>query len=228
LSENLIALLPMKAHSSRVPGKNFRKMHGKPLFRWMLDRLLELDIVDRVLINTDAQTELDEAGLPESDRLEIKARPQHLLGDEVSMNRIIEDDIASHPASHYLMTHTTNPALSAETLLAAFHDYRDGLERGYDSLFSVTRHQTRFYDRDARPVNHDPTNLIPTQDLEPWFEENSCYYYFSPESFAVTGARIGAHPLMHETPPGEDVDIDEWRDWYLAEAILAMKERGQI
>jgi len=190
--------------------------------------LLDLEFVDLVLINTDAQAQLSAAGLYESPRVEVKQRPKHLLGDEVSMNRIIEDDIASHPAKHYLMTHTTNPALNRETLKTAYVEYLNGLKQGRDSLFSVTRHQTRFYDSNAKPLNHDPDNLIPTQDLEPWFEENSCYYFFSGESFAATGARIGVNPVMHETPPLEDVDIDEWRDWHLAEAILAMKERGEI
>lgn len=227
MARNLIALLPMKAHSSRVPGKNFRELHGKPLFRWMLDRLLELDFVDLVLINTDAWRELEAAGMPVSSRVEIKPRPTQLRGDEVSMNRIIEDDLASHAATHYLMTHTTNPLLSADTLTSAYAAYLEGLDAGRDSLFSVTRHQTRFYDRDARPINHDPDNLIPTQDLEPWFEENSCYYFFNPDSFAKTQARIGRTPIMHETPPGEDVDIDEWRDWYLAEAIMSMKSGGR-
>jgi CMP-N-acetylneuraminic acid synthetase len=217
----------MKAHSSRVPGKNFRELCGKPLFRWMLDRLLELDFVDLVLINTDAWKELEAAGMPLSARVEIKPRPTPLLGDEVSMNRIIEDDIASHRAAHYLMTHTTNPLLSIDTMKAAYAAYLEGLDRGRDSLFSVTRHQTRFYDGNARPINHDPDNLIPTQELEPWFEENSCYYFFSGDSFAKTHARIGSAPIMHETPPGEDVDIDEWRDWYLAEAIMGMKPGAQ-
>jgi CMP-N-acetylneuraminic acid synthetase len=216
----------MKAHSSRVPGKNYKELRGKPLFRWILDTLLELDFVDLVLINTDAQEELNTAGMPQSDRVILKARPAELRGDEVSMNRIIEHDIASHPASHYLMTHSTNPAISSATLRSAYDQYLAGLENGHDSLFGVNRHQTRFYDKDAQPINHDPDNLIPTQDLEPWYEENSCYYFFSPGSFANTNARIGRKPLMHETPGGENVDIDEWREWHLADAILGMKARG--
>lgn len=226
MSSNLTALLPMKAHSSRVPGKNYKELHGKPLFRWILDTLLELDFVDLILINTDASAELEAAGIPDSQRIHLKVRPQHLRGDEVSMNRIIEDDIASHPSQHYLMTHTTNPAISSDTLKVAYNDYLDGLKNGNDSLFGVNRYQTRFYDSDAKPINHDPDNLIPTQDLEPWYEENSCYFFFSAESFTTTNARIGRKPLMHETPGSENVDIDEWRDWHLAEAILRMKEEG--
>lgn len=225
LAKNLIALLPMKAHSSRVPGKNFREMHGKPLFRWMLDVLLSLQFIDLVVINTDARAKLEVAGMPASDRVVIKPRPEHLLGDEVSMNRIIASDLDTHPADHYLMTHTTNPLLSGETLRGAMRQYFAALERGHDSLFSVTRHQARFYDRDARPINHDPNELIPTQNLEPWFEENSCYYFFNPTSFSRTQTRIGATPLMHETPEGEDVDIDEWRDWHLAKAMMTMNEK---
>ena len=35
----VVALMPMKANSERVRGKNFRDFGGKPLFRWMLDTL---------------------------------------------------------------------------------------------------------------------------------------------------------------------------------------------
>ncbi|NKC00883.1 MAG: acylneuraminate cytidylyltransferase family protein [Pseudomonadales bacterium] len=212
----------MKAHSSRVPGKNFREIAGKPLFRWVLDTLLELDFIEKIVVNTDARRELVEKGFPESDRCVIKDRARNLVGDDVSMNRIIADDIQSHPADHYLMTHTTNPVLKVATLSDAYSRYLSGVEAGKDSLFGVNRFQTRFYTEEVQPINHDPNHLVPTQDLEPWFEENSCYYFFSERSFSKTNARIGAHPVMHETPALENTDIDEWRDWYLAEAVLKM------
>lgn len=136
------------------------------------------------------------------------------------MNLIIDNDLAHSEADAYLMTHTTNPAIRAETLTAAFEAYRQGLENGRDSLFSVNRYQTRFYREDGSPVNHDPSNLIPTQDLEPWFEENSCLYFFSKESFATSEARIGLKPILFETPRLESSDIDEPDDWELARVLL--------
>ena len=42
----IVALLPMKANSTRVPGKNFLNFCGKPLFRWVLDSLLEVPEID--------------------------------------------------------------------------------------------------------------------------------------------------------------------------------------
>ncbi len=215
----------MKAHSSRVPRKNFRDLKGKPLFRWILDELLKLDFVDQIVINTDAQQQLQEAELVPSTNLIIKERPAALCGDEVSMNLVLADDIRTHPADFYLMTHTTNPLLSADTLTKAWTTFQKQREMGYDSMFSVNKHQTRFYRQDGTPINHDPDNLIPTQELEPWYEENSCFYFFSPDSFRATTARIGRHPTMYEVPRLESIDIDTWDDWNLAEAVFEMSNK---
>ena len=100
----IVALLPMKLISERVPGKNFKYFCGKPLFRWMLDTLLELDEVSQVVINTDARSQLSEHGLEESERVLIRDRSPKLCGNEVSMNLILRDDIAAVPADLYLMT----------------------------------------------------------------------------------------------------------------------------
>lgn len=219
-----VALLPMKASSERIRGKNFRDLCGKPLFRWMLDSLLQLDFVDRVVINTDARMQLRENGLTDSSRVLIRDRREDLRGDMVSMNRIIEDDVAAVPAELYIMTHTTNPLLSAATIRDAIGRLVESRDR-FDSLFSVTRVQGRFYRSDGSAINHSPDVLLRTQDLEPWFEENSCLYLFTQDSFARTRSRIGNTPLMYETPKLESIDIDEPDDWALAEAVLGYLQK---
>ena len=213
----LVALLPMKANSERVKGKNFRVIAGKPLFQWILNALLDVDGLDKVIINTDAKEILLENGLVESDRIVIRDRKEHLLGDFTSMNLILEDDINAVKSEKYIMTHTTNPLLTSDTINKALKLYGDS---DSDSLFTINKVQTRFYREDGSPVNHNPDELIRTQDLEAWFEENSCLYVFTKESFSKTGARIGEKPMMFETPPLESVDIDEPEDWFMAEALL--------
>lgn len=221
-SEGTVALLPMKANSQRVKGKNFRNLQGKPLFQWILDSLLAVDEIERVVINTDARDVLAENGLVEGGRIVIRDRKPELCGDKVSMNLILEDDIRSVPASTYLMTHTTNPLLSSQTIRQALDAYRSGLASGKaDSLFAVNTFQTRFYRADGSAVNHDPDNLIQTQDLEPWFEENSNLYLFSRESFESTRARIGKRPILFPTPKIESVDIDTPEDWEIASRLAA-------
>lgn len=215
-----VALLPMKANSERVKGKNFRPLAGKPLFKWILDALLECPEIDLVVINTDARQILADNGLTESERVVIRDRKPELVGDFTSMNLILEDDINAIKADRYIMTHTTNPLLQSSTIAAALNEYTDAVYRGVgDSLFGVTKFQTRFYRADGNAINHDPDNLIRTQDLEPWYEENSCVYVFSAASFAETNARIGKKPILFEIPKLQAIDIDEKEDWFLAYAV---------
>jgi len=215
-----IALLPMKAHSARVSGKNFRPFAGKPLFRWILDTLLAVEEIERIVINTDARSILASSGLVDSDRVLIRDRKPELCGDFTSMNLVLADDVAAMDSDVYVMTHTTNPLLGAGTIRAALSDYRAGVADGrYDSLFTVNRFQTRFYRADATPLNHDPNNLIRTQDLEPWFEENSNLYIFDRTSFGASNARIGKHPRLFEMPRIESADIDDEEAWIATEAI---------
>lgn len=227
--QKIVALLPMKANSVRVKGKNFRDFCGKPLFRWILDTLLQVEEIDQIIINTDARHILAENGLIDTNRITIRDRKPEICGDHVSMNLVLADDVANVPADLYLMTHTTNPLMSADTIRKAIAAFIEAKAAGTaDSLFTVDKVQTRFYRADCSPVNHDPDNLIPTQNLEPWFEENSNLYLFTADSFAKTKARIGKQPMMYEGPYFESIDIDTPADWdFAVVAARFMQEVAQ-
>ncbi|MEL0243841.1 MAG: acylneuraminate cytidylyltransferase family protein, partial [Gammaproteobacteria bacterium] len=155
----------------------------------------------------------------ESNRIVVRDRKKEICGDRVSMNVIIEDDVNNVDADIYIMTHTTNPLLTANTVrgaLSSFQAQKNESNGEADSLFTVDKIQTRFYRQDCSAVNHDPDNLLPTQDLEPWFEENSNLYIFTKESFGKTNARIGVNPMMYITPKFESIDIDTPDDWDFA------------
>tara|TARA_B100000686_G_scaffold344380_1_gene426875 strand:- start:1084 stop:1773 length:690 start_codon:yes stop_codon:yes gene_type:complete len=217
MEEKVVALLPMKANSERVRGKNFRLFNGKPLFKWVLDTLLSVEEIDQVIINTDARDILRENDLVESERLSIRDRKPEICGDLVSMNTILADDVDNVSADIYLMTHTTNPLLTAQTIRKALISFKEAsVENKADSLFTVDKVQTRFYERDGTPINHNPIELLRTQDLEPWYEENSNLYIFTEESFKKTDSRIGIKPLLFQTPKFESIDIDTPEDWDLA------------
>jgi CMP-N-acetylneuraminic acid synthetase len=225
----VVALLPMKANSERVKGKNFRDFGGKPLFRWTLDTLKSVSIIDAVVINTDAREILAENGLIEGERIIIRDRKSEICGDFVSMNVIINDDIQNIDADMFLMTHTTNPLLSKKSVEAAISQFKDALHYGTaNSLFTVNKVQERFYDSHVKAVNHDPENLVRTQDLQPWYKENSNLYLFTKEGFSSTNARIGSAPLMLETPPFESIDIDTPDDWDLAEVMIEYYRKKEL
>ncbi len=227
---HIVALLPMKANSQRVKGKNFRDFNGKPLFKWILDTLLSVEKIDKVIINTDARDILAKNDLVDSERIIIRDRKAEICGDLVSMNKILADDVKNVAADIYLMTHTTSPLMNTNTILGALETFtKNNSEGKADSLFTVNKVKTRFYREGGSPVNHDPNNLIPTQELEPWYEENSNLYIFTKESFMQTNARIGKQPIMYESPPFESIDIDEPADWDFAlVAARYLKEQKEV
>jgi len=195
--KNITALVPMKEHSERVPGKNFRLFNGKPLFYWVLRELTKAEQVNGIFVDTDSP-KLAESILGYFPReVQIIARPVELCGDDVSMNLIINHDIGVTGAEYILQTHTTNPLLSNKTIAKAVDMYFSNIG-SFDSVFSVTRVQSRCYTHDGVGINHNPNELLPTQQLRPVYIENSNFYIFSRDSFRQAHKRIGRKPLMFE------------------------------
>ncbi len=223
---NLVALLPMKANSERIPNKNFKEFHHKPLFKWILETLMNIEKIELIVINTDARNILEEYGIINNNKILIRDREKHLVGDFVSMNEILKDDLKNIDSKTYLMTHTTNPLLSASTIETALFKYFENLENSnFDSLFCVNELKTRLYRFNCEPLNHNPKKLQRTQDLESLYEENSNLYIFSKKSFTKTDARIGKNPYMFVSPYNESIDIDNFEQWSIAEAIAKYHEK---
>jgi CMP-N-acetylneuraminic acid synthetase len=216
----MIALLPMKGHSERVPNKNLKDFAGKPLFLSILSTLAESGKISKVVINTDSEQIADVAKSTYGEKVHILFRPESLCGDTVPMNSIIQYDLSQMPEEEYfLQTHATNPLLTVKTVEKAIDSFFEKIDE-QDSLFSVTKLQTRLYWHNGRPINHNPEELLRTQDLPPVFEENSCIYIFSRASFlSASSRRIGLKPQMFELPKLEAVDIDEPEDFKLAENL---------
>jgi CMP-N-acetylneuraminic acid synthetase len=208
----------MRHHSQRVPQKNYRLLDGKPLYQHILTTLLAVPELTRIVVDTDSPVIV--AGITEFfPAVEVIERPEELRADDVSMNTILQYDISRAPSDFYLQTHSTNPLLRAETLSKAIQTFLSAYPQR-DSLFSVTRLQTRLYDKHGKAINHDPRVLIQTQDLPPVYKENSCLYLFSADTLAKQGTRIGETPILFETEPEESWDIDEEIDFKLVELMI--------
>ena len=217
----LAALVPMRHHSQRVPGKNYRPLAGKPLYQHIIATLLAVPEIAEVVVDTDSEPVMD--GLRRDfPQVRILPRPEHLRADAVPMNEILLYDTSQVEADFYLQTHSTNPLLKSATISRAIQTFLADYP-AHDSLFSVTRLQTRLYDQHGRALNHDPSVLLQTQDLPPVYEENSCLYIFTRENLAARHHRLGEKPLMFEIPRLEAVDIDEEADFQMAEALMQMQ-----
>lgn len=218
---NICGLVPMRHHSQRVPGKNYRDLAGKPLFQHIIETLIAVPELNEIVVDTDSEPVMN--GLRRNfPQVKIVNRPEHLRADEVSMNEILIYDTEQYPADFYLQTHSTNPLLDAETISRAIQAFNNSYPK-LDSLFSVTRWQTRFYDKHGNAINHNPRELIQTQDLPPIYEENSCMYIFTRKNLIAKRHRISDHPLMFEISRLEAVDIDEESDFQIANILMRLR-----
>jgi len=213
------ALVPMKGHSERVNSKNIRKFGGKPLFYHILESLESSKFIYEIIVNTDSQEimSLIEQDFPNVTLIE---RPKHLLGYKVPMTPIIEYDVKFAKTEHFLQTHATNPLLKTRTIEYAVKSYFEGLKKGFDSTIGVTRYQSRFYDQNKFPINHNPKVMIPSQDMIPIYEDNSNFYINSIENFLKNKNRVGRNPIFIEVSKLESIDIDDEEDFLIAEAIF--------
>jgi CMP-N-acetylneuraminic acid synthetase len=221
----ITALVPMRHHSQRVPGKNFRPLAGKPLYHYILETLSACAQVNQVVVDTDSP-EIASGLLEYFPDVILLDRPEHLRGDAVPMNEILIHDTAAVEADFYLQTHSTNPLLRPVTLSRAVQALLENYP-AYDSLFSVTRRQVRLWDQLGRAINHNPDVLLQTQDLPPVYEENSCIYIFTREALTNRRNRLGDRPLMFEIAAEEAWDIDNEIDFQICELLIRKQAAEQ-
>ncbi len=225
---HIAALVPMRHHSQRVPGKNYRPLAGKPLYFHILETLLGVPEINEIAVDTDSDVVM--AGLREHfPQVKLLVRPEQLRGDGVPMNDVLIHDTSQIQADYYLQTHTTNPLLRRETISQAIRTFEEKYP-ARDSLFSVTTLLTRLYDEHGRAINHDPGELRQTQNLPPVYEENSCIYLFTRANLLERHHRIGLKPYLFPMDSAEAWDIDDELDFEICEFLMSREkhrlERG--
>ena len=223
-NKKVVAIVPIKEHSERVKGKNFRDFSGKPLFHHILSTLEQTFAIDEVVVDTDSKIVHNDATNLYR-KVRTIERPIDLRGDYVSVNKIISYDLTETDGDIYIQTHATNPLLQSETIAKGLKQFVEK-DHDCDSIFSVNRYQSRFYLENARAINHDPDELLRTQDLSPVYEENSVLYIFTKSSFEKTKTRIGKNPMMFETPRIDSIDIDDEFTFKLAEMLSLYRDSG--
>lgn len=223
-------LIPIKGHSERVPNKNFRRLAGRPLYKRILDTLSESKYIENIYIDTDVRKKFNlveyEPIAPITwtpvgchDYIHIIDRPEELRGDSVSVNALIQHDIPIMDADVILQTHITNPFLSTKTIDACIEKFQS---ENIDSMFGVTEYHKRFWNTKGKPVNHDPNELLRSQDLSPVYEDNSCIYLFTRKFFEKYKMRMNEKSKMFVIDAMEALDIDTEFDWRIAKCMIKL------
>ena len=201
--------IPIKHNSQRVPRKNFRLFHGKPLWKHTVDKISEKHTV---YIDTDSKEIINECNSLAN--VIVYERHESLLGDKTSVISLLKNFKERYQIKDYIcQIHVTSPFLDLKHIQVA----KDKLQEGYDSVFGVNEIRQRLWRKESYgycPINHNPMKLEQTQDLPKYYYENSYLYAFKPHVLDNNN-RIGTNPYLFEIEFPYNLDIDTEDDWRL-------------
>jgi len=211
----VVALIPIKMDSERIPHKNILTLGKHPLCWYVPNELLKVKAINDIYVYCS-----DEAivkYLPSG--VSFLERDKELDGPFVKGNEIYSAFIKKVDADIYVLAHTTSPFMKYETLENALNQVILGMN---DSAFSAKKIQT-FAWYNGKPINYSLNDIPRTQDMKPIYVETSSFFIFHKELFTKYNRRIGFNPYIQEVNDIEAVDIDEPEDFEYAKKIFEMK-----
>ena len=208
----VVALIPIKLGSKRVPGKNIKPFFdGTPLMHFIQRVCLDAKTIDEVYVYCSDES-VRNYMLP---GVLFLQRPEYLNGDDINANDFIREFLKQVPADIYVNAHTTSPFAKPETIDDCVRQVASGK---YDSAFCAENFRT-FMWQNGKPINFDPDHFPRTQDLPAIYGETSIAYVFTKESFLEHNRRLGSHPYIREVGKIEAMDIDYPEDFEICNAI---------
>ena len=213
----VVALVPIKLNSMRLPHKNILPIAGHPLCWHVCNSLLQVKGIDEVYVYCSDEEVTKH--IPSGVR--FLQRPKWLDGDKVKGFDIYREFIKEVDADAYVLAHTTSPFIKVSSLENALAHILTGEN---DSAFSAERVQTFAWFR-GEPINYDLNDVPRTQDMEPIWVETSAFYMFKKEIFTLHNRRIGFCPYIQEVAGAEAIDIDEQKDYDLAVRLIGENKR---
>ncbi len=215
------AVIPLRAGSKGLAGKNMRPLAGKPLYRYSLDLALDAG-AEQVLISTDIEELLAESW-PEPVR--VISRPAELCGDAVPGEPVLLHLLDVSPVDGtVVLLQATSPLRRREDVEAALALFARG---EHELVMSVTEADSgvlkwgRLEGERFVPLGEPGQCFANRQSLPQVVRPNGAVLVFEADWLrsrrSLVGGRIGAVCM----PPERSLDIDTLTDFEACEAALA-------
>ncbi len=217
---SFVAVVPVRAGSKGLPGKNTRLLAGIPLYRHSIDAALAAG-ASRVIVSTDI-SEILFAKLP--DRVYVLSRPLELTGDSVAMAPVLLHAISEACIEGAIVIlQATSPLRSASDIEAALSVYASG---EHDLVMSVTQADSGvlkwgFLDKNRfRPIADPSYCFSNRQSLPIVVRPNGAVYVMNAEWFQARGTFVTNRIGVIEMSPERSKDIDTLIDFEICEVFL--------
>lgn len=222
----IIAMIPARLGSKRIPKKNLRLLKGKPLLQYAIETAIISGCFDEVWVNSESDLIGD---LAISCGAKFHKRPIELSSDTATNQQFTEEFLQKHDCDYMVMVNSTSPLLSVETLKRFVNLIED---RVYETVFSVIDEFAECFYMDT-PLNFSLNKKVNSQDLVPvkkivWaltaWKRSIFLEACNNNQCGTYAGKIGVFPI----PKDESCDLDTPEDWVIAEGLLsAQNAKGE-
>lgn len=223
----ILAIVPARGGSKRLPGKNIKVLGGRPLIAWTIEAALQSGVVTDVVISTDDLAIADVARAFGGNVLSM--RPAHLATDTAGSFDVVVQVLDEYEAVHgaveaVMLLQPTSPFRSAESIRRAVVQFQQDVSRSVVSVTAASSHPAWCFRLDGdtmTPFLGWESLSRRSQDLEPAYTLDGSIYLLAPDVLREQKRFVGPGtvPLVM-TDSRESLDIDTPEDWDIAVRLL--------
>lgn len=225
MDKKILAIIPAKGVSKRIPGKNIKNLAGKPMIAYILETALSVGEIDRVIVSTESKKV---ALVARKYGAEVPfIRPVELTRDDVPTIAVLQHALGelerreNYIPDYVLLLYPTSPLLSKERIVQGI-DLALKIDSG--TVFSGTLDKGHYWiEVDGGWQRLYPLKQMNSQYQVPLVRENGAFYLTK----ASILKRQYAADKSDVVIMGEDenVDVDYPQDFKKVEEILKVKKR---
>jgi pseudaminic acid cytidylyltransferase len=222
-----IAIIPARGGSKRIPRKNIKEFNGKPMIAYSIEKALDTNLFDKVIVSTDDE---EIAKVAESFGAEIPfIRPKDLADDFIGINPVINHALRNVQTDNYKYAcciFATSPLLMIDDLKES---HKLILENEYKFIFSATDFphpiQRGFKVKDNRKgleMLFPEHYLTRSQDFPEWMHDAGQFYWGDIDSWLEESMSFDENSFAYKLPMWRVQDIDTFGDWERAEMLAKL------
>lgn len=220
---SVFVVIPAKARSTRIPGKNLKDLCGKPMMAYIIETAKSARGVDRVIVTTESE---EIKKVAERYGAEVPfIRPAELASDTATSQEVLVHALDAfrtqegHEPEYVLLLYPTSPLLSRERVEQAI---ALAIEKNADSVISGHYDKGHYWAEDSGAWKRlYPLKLVNSQYQRPLFKENGAIYMT--RASIVRKQLVANHAQVLLMEPDENIDVDYPEDFAHVETILRSK-----
>ena len=226
---SIVAIVPARAGSKGIPGKNIKPLCGQPLLAYTAEVIRSAGIFDYALLSTDSE---ETAAIGHASGLETPfLRPPELARDDTPMLAVIEHaldwlEAHGHALEIVVLLQPTQPLRTADDVVHAVSLLNEERCDSVVSVVALPSHMSPDYvmriEEDRRLVNFLPegARMARRQDVRPAYVRDGTVYAFRAVTLRNHGSIYGPTCLPLVVAPTRSVNLDSQEDWREAERRL--------